>query len=135
MFNESVNRLNMNYIDIDHDVKEILEKVNLIYSKKKNDKFVLTTKHINTIIAVKYILKNKIKGDFIYKNRHKIDVKWYKCNCCVYKSKSNYDLKRHKANKHDIDVKWYECNCCYPYKTKDKSDLKKHKANVHKIKN
>ena len=61
---------------------------------------------------------------------HDIDVKWIKCDLCDYQCKENYSLKVHKQNKHNIDVKWYNCTLC-GYKCKQKQSLKTHEQNKH----
>ena len=63
-------------------------------------------------------------------NIHGIDVKWFKCDQCEYKCKSNGNLKKHKAHKHGIDAKWFNCDQ-RNYKCKRNFDLKKHKDRRH----
>jgi len=65
-------------------------------------------------------------------NIHGVDVKWLKCDQCDFKSKNNSNLKTHKANVHGVDVKWFKCNQCV-YKCKNNGHLKQHKAHVHGI--
>ena len=57
-------------------------------------------------------------------------MKWVDCDKCNFKSKTESNLKKHKANIHGIDVKWFKCDQCL-YKCKQNSDLTRHKGRQH----
>ena len=66
------------------------------------------------------------------RNKHNIDIIWYKCDICDYQCKQSSALKKHKQYIHDIDVKWIKCDLC-DYQCKENYPLKVHKQNKHGI--
>ena len=61
---------------------------------------------------------------------HNIDVTWFCCDKCQFKSKECSALKRHLVRKHDINDAWFSCNKC-KFKSKRFISLRRHLAQVH----
>lgn len=80
-----------------------------------------------------------LKGNFKrHKKTHDVNVKWFFCDECEYKSKNESNLKRHKDNKKwvfcDIPGCEFKCKSTGENKPKNNKYIKQHKLDEHGLK-